>query len=91
MSKEIPTTDTTKTNTFTEADLAAARELAEQAAGNPDEIDALREMLTGDLGGTVGKVGAEVVSVAGFGQRRNGESTTITEDTAADHWRTPRG
>ncbi len=91
MNKEIPTTDTNKTGAFTEADLAAARELAELAAGNPDEIDALREMLADDLGGSEGKVGAKVVKVAGFGQRRNGEPTTITEDTAADHWLTPRG
>lgn len=91
MNKEIPTTDTNKTSAFTEADLAAARQLAELAAGNPDEIDALREMLASDLGGPEGKVGAEVVKVAGFGKRRNDEPTTITEDTAADHWLTPRG
>ncbi|QQR51019.1 hypothetical protein IPF89_04615 [Candidatus Saccharibacteria bacterium] len=91
MNKEIPTTDTNKTSAFTEADLAAARQLAELAAGNPDEIDALREMLASDLGGPEGKVGAEVVKVAGFGKRRNGEATTITEDIAPDHWRTPRG
>ena len=91
MNKEIPTTDTNKTSAFTEADLAAARELVAEANGDPDKLLDLKELLADAIGGPEAKVGGEVVRVATFGEPDDKTPTIIKVDDAPDHWRTPRG